>query len=84
MQSSNPTRARLPPNERHPEGDDSWIDRVADEVQALLREHGLEMELCVFFDSVAEHLHAVGFDGSGARYFRSLEDPKGGGERAVG
>ena len=59
-------------NERHPEGDDSWVDQVADEVQALLRVHGLEMELCVWYDPVAEYLHAVGFDGSAARYFRSL------------
>ncbi len=52
---------------------DAWVDRVTDQVQALLSEHGLEMELCVWSDPVAEHMHAVGFDGSAARYFRSLE-----------
>ncbi len=31
------------------------------------------MELCVWYDPITEHLHAVGFDGSAARYFRSLE-----------
>ena len=51
MASSHPTlRQRQPPNER-PEGD-AWVDQVADEVQALLREHGLEMELCVWYDPV--------------------------------
>ena len=55
---------------------DAWVDLVADEVQALLREHGLEMELCVWYDPIGEHLHAVGFDGSAARYFRSLESDR--------
>ena len=34
---------------------------------------GLELELWVFFDPVAEYLPAVGFVGSAARNFRSLE-----------
>ena len=72
----NPTPRRTTPNERHSEGGDAWVDRVADEVQALLREHGLELELCVFFDPIAEYLHAVGYDGSAARYFRSLESDR--------
>ncbi|MDE1822584.1 MAG: hypothetical protein KGI98_17240, partial [Euryarchaeota archaeon] len=59
----------LPP---HNPSDDSWVDAVADEVQALLAEHGLEMELCVWFDPITEVMHGIGFDGSPARYFRSL------------
>ena len=70
MPNSTPTRQRQPPNERR--DNDAWVDQVADEVQALLRERGLDMELCVWYDPIAEHLHAVGFDGSAARYFRSL------------
>ncbi|MDE1820932.1 MAG: hypothetical protein KGJ23_11235 [Euryarchaeota archaeon] len=50
--------------------DDSWVDRVADEVQALLRREGLDLELVVFYDRVTEMLHAVGYDGAPARYFR--------------
>ena len=65
------TRARRPePNDRTQ--DDSWVDGVADEVQALLREHGLDFELCVFFDAVTETLHAVGYDGAPARYFQCV------------
>ena len=70
MQSSLLSSQRHPPNER-PKGD-AWVDQVADEVTAVLNEHGLELELCVFFDPIAEYLHAVGYDGSAARYFRSL------------
>jgi hypothetical protein len=54
-------------------GDDSWVDPIADDVSALLRESGLQMELVVFYDWITETLHAVGYDGSAARYFRSLE-----------
>ncbi|MDE1882135.1 MAG: hypothetical protein KGI89_16495 [Euryarchaeota archaeon] len=65
--------APLPyPTDRNPD-DDSWVDRVADEVGDLLRQHGLDMEMVVFYDPVDEQLHAVGFDGNPARYFRSLE-----------
>ena len=71
MPKSTPTRERLPTN-NYPH-DDTWVDRVADEVQALLAEQGLEMELCVFFDPIAEVMHGVGFDGNPARFFRSLE-----------
>ncbi|MDG7006390.1 MAG: hypothetical protein JRM86_05590 [Nitrososphaerota archaeon] len=46
---------------------------MADEVTALLREHGLELELCAFYDPIGEMLHGVGFDGSPARFFRSIE-----------
>ncbi len=76
MSKDNPTPKRATSNERHPKGDDSWVDQVADEVTAVLREHGLELELCVFYDVVTETLHATGFDGSPARYFRSLETDK--------
>ncbi len=55
---------------------DAWVDLVADEVQALLREHGLDFELLVMFDPICEQLHAVGYDGAPARFFQSLEtDP---------
>ncbi len=57
--------------------DDAWVDLVADEVQALLAEHGLELELVVFYDKVTEVLHAVGFSGAPARYFRSLDTGAG-------
>lgn len=50
--------------------DDAWVDRIADTVQDLLAEEGLEMEMCVWYDPVTEQLHAVGFDGAPARYFR--------------
>lgn len=59
--------------DRHREPGDAWVDRVADEVQALLRERGLDLELLVMYDKVTEVLHAVGFSGAPARYFRSLE-----------
>ncbi len=81
MSENYATKRRTPsapppyPTERKPE-DDSWVDRVADQVQVLLSEHGLEMELCVWYDPVAEYLLAVGFDGSAARYFRSLESDR--------
>jgi hypothetical protein len=65
-----PTRARQPPNNRP--DDDAWVDQVADEVQALLREHGLEMELCVWYDPITEQLHGVGYDGAPARFFANL------------
>ena len=55
---------------------DAWVDLVADEVQALLREHGLDFELLIMFDPICEQLHAVGYDGAPARFFQSLEtDP---------
>jgi hypothetical protein len=60
------------------------VDHVADEVQALLREHGLAFGLCVFFDAVTETLHAVGYDGAAARYFRALESHRGAGAPATG
>jgi hypothetical protein len=71
MQSSILTGQRHPPNE-HPKGD-AWVDQVADEVTAVLNEHGLELELCVFYDPLTATLHGTGYDGSPARYFRSLE-----------
>lgn len=52
---------------------DAWTDDVADRVQAILREEGLDLELVVFYDPVTEALHAVGYDGSPGRYFRALE-----------
>ena len=67
-----PQRQRQPPKARS-QGDDAWVDQVADQVQDLLKEQGLEMELLVFYDSVTEVLHATGFDGAPARYFRGLE-----------
>ncbi len=74
--SLRPKRAQRTAPTTRTSTDDSWVDRVADEVQALLREHGLEMELCVWYDAITEHLHAVGFDGSAARYFRSLSSDR--------
>lgn len=71
MPKSTLTRERHPPNERLK--GDAWVDQVADEVQALLHEHGLDMELCVWYDPITEVMHGIGFDGSPARYFRSLE-----------
>jgi hypothetical protein len=68
-----PTRANRPATNARTANDDSWVDVVADEVGALLREHGLDLELCVWYDPICETLHAVGYDGSAARYFRSLE-----------
>lgn len=74
MQAGVRRTARRVPSKRT-EGDDSWVDRVADSVQSLLAEEGLDMEMIVWFDPVTETLHAVGFDGAPARYFRSLESP---------
>lgn len=54
-------------------GDDAWVDSTADRVQAILAEEGLELELLVFYDQVTEVLHAVGFDGAPASYFRGRE-----------
>lgn len=48
MPKSTPTRQRHPPKER-PQGD-AWVDDVTDEVQALLSEHGLELEMVAFYD----------------------------------
>jgi hypothetical protein len=67
-----PTQAKSPETKNRSE-DDSWVDRTADRVAEILREEGLDMELVVFFDPIAEILHAVGYDGSAARYFQSLE-----------
>lgn len=78
MSENYATKRRTPsapppyPTERKPE-DDSWVDQVADQVQALLAEHGLELELVVFYDKLTQTLHAVGFSGAPARYFRILE-----------
>ena len=63
-------RDRARRNAARDPSDDSWVDRVADTVQDLLAEEGLEMEMCVWYDPVTEQLHAVGFDGAPARYFR--------------
>lgn len=49
------------------------MDVVADEAGDLLSEEGLDLELIVFYDPLTETLHAVGYDGAPARYFRSLE-----------
>ena len=57
--------------------DDSWVDPVADQVQAPLRKHGFEMEVCVWYDPIGEHLHALGYDGSAQRYFHALESSPG-------
>ena len=69
MPNSPSTRQRQQPNEHHSTEDDSWVDQVADEVQALLREHGLDFELLVMFDPICEQLHAVGYDGAPRAYF---------------
>ena len=47
---------------------------------------GLDLELVVFCDKVIETLHAVGYDGAPARYFRSLEpsSPQGASRDTVG
>ena len=57
-----------------PCGEDGWVDVVADEVTSLLDEEGLQLELVVFYDPTTEVLHAVGYDGAPARYFRTKED----------
>lgn len=49
------------------------MDVVADEAASLLSDDGLDLELIVFYDPLTETLHAVGYDGAPARYFRSLE-----------
>lgn len=48
------------------------MDVVADDTGALLAQEGLQLELLVFYDPVTEVLHAVGYDGAPARYFREL------------
>ncbi len=66
------SRARaLPP---HDPSDDSWVDLITAEVEALLQERGLDLELLVFYDprAGAEMLHAAGYDGSPARYFQCV------------
>jgi hypothetical protein len=55
-------------------GDDSWVDPIADDVSALLRVSGLQMELLAFYDPMTRNLHAVGYDGAPARYFRGLKN----------
>ncbi len=79
MHASVRRATRRTPN-RRTEVDDSWVDRVADTVQALLAEEGLDMEMIVWYNPVTETLHAVGFDEAPARYFRcvSPEDPSQG------
>ncbi len=64
-----------------PGGEDGWVDVVADEVTSLLDEEGLQLELVVFYDPTTEVLHAVGYDGAPARYFRTKEE---GALRALG
>ena len=78
--SSNAEHARTPitpPNAAcSPNGrplDQAWVDRVADDVSEVLTAEALELELVVFYDKVTETLHAVGYDGAPARFFRSLE-----------
>ena len=66
-------RTVLPPDGPCPPSlGDAWVDEIADEVAALLAERGLDLELLVMYDKVTEVLHAVGFSGAPARYFRSL------------
>lgn len=60
---------------RSTKDNDAWVDLVADRVQAILREEGLDLELLVFYDAITEVLHAVGFDGAPARYFANLPAP---------
>lgn len=50
------------------------MDVVFDDAASLLEEERLDLELLVFYDPVTETLHAVGYDGAPARYFRVLED----------
>ena len=38
---------------------------------------GLEVELCVWYDPIGEHLHALGYDASAQRYFHALESSLG-------
>lgn len=73
----NPRRRRpLPRSSRGGEtAEEGWVDVVADDVATLLSEEGLDLELIVFYDPLTETLHAVGYDGAPARYFRSLEGP---------
>lgn len=75
--SSNAEHARADrPSPTNPaRDDDAWTDDVADRVQALLREEGLELELVVFYDSLTEVLHAVGYDGAPARFFANYLAP---------
>jgi hypothetical protein len=78
---------RSPMRQRHAPTDprdDTWVDRVADEVSAVLREHRLDMEMVVFYDPVGEQLHAVGFDGNPARFFASLGSGQGSAAQCVG
>lgn len=58
--SSNAEHARADrPAPTNPARDnDAWTDDVADRVQAILREEGLELELVVFYDSLTEVLRA--------------------------
>ena len=78
MSNRHPTsRHRHPPNPAHPHflpngrpADDRWVDLVADRVSEVLTEERLTLELLVFYDPVAEVLHAVGYDGAPARYFQ--------------
>ena len=78
MQPHLRTRTRRSPDRQNP-ADDSWVDRVADSVKALLAEEGLDMELIVWYDAITEQVHAVGFDGAPARYLAALsrrEEPQ--------
>lgn len=68
-----PLRLRSTCAERAYEND-AWVERIADDVIALLRPHGLDLELLVVYDRVTEMLHAVGYDGAPSRYFRTLKE----------
>ena len=74
--------ARLPRSPSSgPETEDAWIDALADATGRVLEGEGLQLELLVFFDPATETLHAVGFDGAPARYFRGLEEVEESGRR---
>ena len=72
MPPSNPTPSHAKPNKRSHQADDTWVDQVADEVTALLKEQGLDLELLVLYDPICETLHSVGYDGAPARYMSAL------------
>lgn len=70
--SSDVQPSQRPATSKRP-ADDSWVDQVADRLTEILAEEGLQLELVVFYDPIAETLHAIGFDGAPTRYFSSLE-----------
>ena len=71
------TRANRPETTARSPGDDSWVDVVTDEVQALLMEHGLELELVAFYDPVGEMLQATGYDGAPSRFMATVGSNSG-------